>query len=61
MATGDIIKKKRKEKNLTQEQLANLVGVERTYITQIERGTKAPSLPLAKQIAEALGCSVAEF
>ena len=58
MATGDIIKKKREEKGLTQEQLATAVLVKREYITQIERGTKNPPLPLAKQIATVLGCTV---
>ena len=61
MATGDIIKKKREEKGLTQEQLATAVLVKREYITQIERGTKIPPLPLAKQIADVFGCTVDEL
>lgn len=61
MATGEIIKQKREAKGLTQQQLADAVLVKREMITQIERGTRAPSLPLAKQIAKVLGCSVADF
>lgn len=36
--TGDIIKKLRKEKNLTQEQLGNLIGVQKSAIAKYERG-----------------------
>ncbi len=61
MATGEIIKQKREAKGLTQQQLADAVCVKREMITQIERGTRAPSLPLAKQIAAVLECSVADF
>ena len=36
--TGDIIKRLRKEKNLTQEQLGNLIGVQKSAIAKYERG-----------------------
>ncbi|MBO5457005.1 MAG: helix-turn-helix transcriptional regulator [Muribaculaceae bacterium] len=35
---GEVIKKARKEKNLTQEQLGELMGVKRAQISRIENG-----------------------
>lgn len=45
----------RQEKGLSQEELADKAGLHRTYISQIERGLKSPSLRSLQQIAEALG------
>jgi DNA-binding XRE family transcriptional regulator len=50
----ELMKRKRKEKMLTQEQLAGIVGVERSTITKIENGGKT-SVNTAKKIAKALG------
>ena len=38
MATGDIIKKLRKDNKLTQEQLGNLIGVQKSAIAKYENG-----------------------
>jgi transcriptional regulator with XRE-family HTH domain len=38
-----IIRDKRKELNLTQEQLSFLTGYDRTYINRVERGGRNPS------------------
>jgi transcriptional regulator with XRE-family HTH domain len=38
-----IIRDKRKELNLTQEQLSFLTGYDRTYINRVERGRRNPS------------------
>lgn len=38
METGEIIKKLRKEHGLTQEQLGNIVGVQKSAIAKYERG-----------------------
>ena len=56
MSIGENIKKYRIAKNLTQEELAEVVGVAQSMICQIERGTKTPTLPLGKDIAIALNC-----
>lgn len=61
MATGDIIKKKREDMGITQEDLALACGISQGMVTAIECNRKNPSLPLAKQIAKVLGCSVADF
>lgn len=54
---GNQIKKQRKLKKLTQEQLAEKVGLSRNYISFLERGIKAPRLETLINIANALGVS----
>jgi len=49
------IKKKRKEKRLTQVDLALLVGVSQVYISQFETGGLTPSENQSKKITEILG------
>ena len=57
MKRGDImdLKKIRKEKGFTQEQLANECGVQRTTITMIESENNLPSVETAKKLGEVLG------
>lgn len=55
MSIGESIRKHRREKQLTQTQLADMVGVSESMICQLERGTKTLTVPLGNQIAEALG------
>jgi len=50
----ELIKEKRAALNLTQKQLADLVGVDRTTISKIENGIR-PSIDSAKKIAQILG------
>jgi putative transcriptional regulator len=51
----------RAKHELTQEQLADLVGVSRKTINTVERGIFVPSTLLALKLARALGCSVEEL
>ena len=51
----------RKEKHLTQEELADRCGVHRTYIGAVERGEKSPTLNTVEKIAEGLGVKIKEF
>jgi XRE family transcriptional regulator, regulator of sulfur utilization len=51
---GAIVRKRRTEQGLSQESLANLAGLHRTYISMLERGIRNPSLTVILQIAEAL-------
>lgn len=46
------IQKYRQEKNITQEALAELVGVSRQTIISIEKGNYVPSLELAFSLSE---------
>ncbi len=48
----------RKEKLISQEKLAEQVGLSRTYISEIENNKKQPNVKLAIKIAKILGTSV---
>ncbi len=52
------VKENRARLNLTQEQLADKVGVRRETIVFLEKGKYNPSLRLAHDIAIALGKSI---
>ena len=52
------IRTKRKEKKLSQQDLASLIGVNQTAVSQWERGVSMPSLDKAEMIAQALGCTI---
>ena len=54
------IKVQRAKKDLTQEQLAELVGVTRTTINFVERGRWVPSTVLALKIAKVFEASFEE-
>lgn len=58
MNIGENVRKKRIACRLTQQQLAEIVGVAAATICQIERGTKTLSMPLGKQIADVLNCTL---
>jgi transcriptional regulator with XRE-family HTH domain len=45
----------------TQEQLAEAAGITTTYTSDLERGTKVPSLTIVLQISRAFSISVAEL
>ena len=51
---GFNIKKIRKQNNLTQEQLSELVGINVKYLSGIERGKKNPTLDIILKITDAL-------
>ncbi|MCL5093551.1 MAG: helix-turn-helix domain-containing protein [Patescibacteria group bacterium] len=51
----------RKEKGLTQEQLADLVDVHRTYIGFIEQGKRNPVIANIYKISKALKISLKEL
>lgn len=54
---GDVIRRYRKSKGLTQEQLSGLAGLDRTHYSKIERGLRSPSLETLFKIAYALNIS----
>ena len=56
-AIGLRIKEARKLKGMTQELLAEIIGSGTTYISDIERGAKFPSLTLFIKIVNALDIS----
>lgn len=52
------LKVERKKKKITQEQLAEMVGVSRQSINAIERGKYTPSTSLALKISEIFNTTV---
>jgi len=55
------VKELRQARDITQEQLAVLVGVSRQSINAIERGRYIPSLPLALTFARVFACTTDEI
>nr|WP_211656336.1 helix-turn-helix transcriptional regulator [Planococcus sp. MSAK28401] len=60
-AFGRVIKRIRLEKGISQERLAELVELHRTYISDIERGGRNVSLVNIYRIAEGLEVRVFEI
>lgn len=58
---GQRIAELRKEKGLTQEQLADIIEVHRTYIGFIEQGKRNPTIVNIYKIAKALKTSLKEI
>lgn len=58
---GEHLKKIRKEKGLTQEELAFKANLHSTYIGHIETGTYTPSLFVVWKIAKVLGMELREI
>ena len=56
--TGQLIEDARKNAHLTQEELAILVGANKSYISRIENGKTEPKVSTFYRIAAALGLSV---
>jgi len=52
---GEILKDRRKELKLTQQQIAERIGKERSYIAHIERGETDMQLSSLLRISNALG------
>jgi transcriptional regulator with XRE-family HTH domain len=56
-AFGTVLRRLRTEKGISQEKLAEISDLHRTYISQLERGLKSPSLSAIFKLALALGVS----
>ena len=61
LKTGKLIAKKRKEQNLTQEQLAERLGVSNKTISKWETGKCMPDYAVVKSLCEELKVSVSEL
>lgn len=60
-AFGIRIRQLRISKSLSQEQLAELTGFHRTYISMIERGVRNPALANIKVFADTFDMSISEL
>ena len=60
-AFGVVLKKHRKNAGLSQERLAELCDIERTFISMLERAERRPSLSMTFDLAEALNLPPSEL
>lgn len=57
---GRELRKARKAAGLTQEQLALKAHVDRSYLSELERNLKSPTVSLFLRLCQAMGVSAAE-
>lgn len=55
------LRKYRLEQNLSQEELAQLAGLHRTYIGSVERGERNISIDNMERLALALDCTLVDL
>lgn len=60
-AFGEELQKAREKSGLTQEKLGFESGYHRTYISQLERGQKSPTLKAIFKIASALSVKASDL
>lgn len=60
MRYGHVIRNIRQQRNMSQEELADLCGLHRTYISDVELGKRNVSLENIERIADALNVSLTE-
>jgi len=51
----------RREKGLSQEELADLAHIHQTYLSGVERGKRNPTVTVLQRIAKALGADVEDL
>lgn len=60
-AFGKALREMRKARKMTQEALAFECGLDRTYISLLELGSKSPTLDTVAVLCKALGTSFTSF
>ena len=58
MTLGERMKMRRQRLELTQQQIADAIGLSPQHISAIEQDQRAPSLPFLAKLAEELGVTV---
>ena len=58
---GNVIRRKRIQKNMTQEILSGFAGIARTHLTMIENGSKQPNFETIWRIAIVLDVKPSEL
>jgi len=58
---GSAVRSRREALGLTQEAFAERAGIHRTYLSDVERGTRNVSLLNVERVAEALAMKVSEL
>ena len=58
---GRKIQRLRKAQKITQEELAEMVGISRVYMGYIEQGRESPSLKLLMKLSKKMGVKVEDL
>ncbi|MCL2021282.1 MAG: helix-turn-helix domain-containing protein [Betaproteobacteria bacterium] len=58
---GEILRHHRSEKNISQEELAYRAGVDRTFVSRLERGIRQPTITTLIGLGRALGVPAADL
>ena len=58
---GRNVRRLRDGKELSQEAFAHEAGIHRTYVSDIERGARNPTISIVQRLADALGVEPAEL
>jgi transcriptional regulator with XRE-family HTH domain len=51
---GEVVRRERESKGISQERLASLADLDRTYVHRLERGRSSPTLDAIERLARAL-------
>ena len=58
---GSKIREQRQKLGLSQEKLGELTGIDRTYISGVERGNRNPAIKNLERLAKALKVKVSDL
>jgi len=58
---GEVLREIRKEKGLSQDDLSKTSGIDRTFISQIERGDSNPSIEYLLKISRSLDVKASDL
>lgn len=54
---GDNVRRLRREKGWSQEEFADRSSIHRTYVSDVERGARNPTITVVQKLADSLGVS----
>ncbi|AFY73832.1 putative transcriptional regulator [Synechococcus sp. PCC 7502] len=60
-ALGKVLAKYRTIAKISQEELADRAGIHRTYVSQMERGLKSPTLSVLFQVSNSLNTTASSL
>jgi len=58
---GELLKQARESAGLSQERLATLSGVDRSYLSQLERDIKSPTVRVLLRVCKAAGVRASDL
>lgn len=61
IAIGQKIRAVREQSNLTQDQLALMVGIGRSYLAKVESGKRNPTVDFVEKVAKGLGITLEDL